>query len=136
MIVSTGPVNASIDMAAAAEHGVHVSTTGGSVASTVELTWALILSASCNVVAESTAVRDGRWQTSVGRELAGRTLGVLGVGRIGARVARIGVAFGMDVIAWSRHLTPESAAAVGAAYVTKEELFAPIRCADNPLEVG
>jgi phosphoglycerate dehydrogenase-like enzyme len=124
MIASTGPFNASIDMAAAEEHGIHVGTTGGSVASTVELTWALILAASHNIVAESVAVRTGRWQTSVGRELAGRVLGVLGLGRIGARVARIGVAFGMEVIAWSQNMTTESAAAAGATYVAKDELFA------------
>lgn len=124
MIASTGPFNAAIDMAAAEERGIHVGTTGGSVASTVELTWALILSASCNVISESAAVRDGRWQTSVSRELAGGVLGVLGLGRIGTRVARIGAAFGMEVIAWSQNLTPESAAAAGAAYVEKGDLFA------------
>jgi phosphoglycerate dehydrogenase-like enzyme len=123
MIASTGPFNASIDMAAAEEHGIHVGTTGGSVASTVELTWALILAASRHVGSESAAVREGRWQTSVGRELAGRVLGVLGVGRIGARVARIGVAFGMEVIAWSHNLTEESAADAGAKWVAREELF-------------
>lgn len=101
MIASTGPFNASIDMNAAAEHGVHVGTTGGTIGSTVELTWALILAASRNLVAEDAAVRNGQWQISVGRELAGRTLGVLGLGRIGKRVARIGNAFGMNVIAWS-----------------------------------
>ena len=123
MIASTGPFNASIDMAAAREQGIHVGTTGGSLASTVELTWALILAASCNIVSQSAAVRNGQWQTSVGRELAGRVLGVLGVGRIGARVARIGMAFGMEVIAWSQNLTSESAAEAGATYVVKEELF-------------
>jgi len=123
MIASTGPFNASIDMAAAEEHGIHVGATGGTVASTVELTWALILAASRSIVAESLAVRAGGWQTSVGRELAGRVLGVLGLGRIGVRVARIGVAFGMEVIAWSQNLTPDSAAEVGATHVTKDELF-------------
>src|SRR5271166_4120482 len=123
MIASTGPFNASIDMAAAREQGIHVGTTGGSVAPTVELTWALILAASSNIVSQSAAVRNGQWQTSVGRELAGRVLGILGVGRIGARVARIGMAFGMEVIAWSQNLTSESAAEAGATYVVKEELF-------------
>ncbi|MCV7178695.1 D-2-hydroxyacid dehydrogenase family protein [Mycolicibacterium sphagni] len=123
MIASTGPFNASIDMAAAEEHGIHVGTTGGTVASTVELTWALILAGARNLVGESVSVRDGGWQTSVGRELSGRVLGVLGLGRIGARVARIGEAFGMDVIAWSQNLTPEAAAEAGATYVGKEELF-------------
>jgi phosphoglycerate dehydrogenase-like enzyme len=124
MIASTGPFNASIDMAAAEEHGIHVGTTGGTVASTVELTWALILAGARNLVAESVSIRDGGWQTSVGRELSGRVLGVLGLGRIGARVARIGEAFGMEVIAWSQNLTPEAAAEAGATHVAKEELFA------------
>jgi phosphoglycerate dehydrogenase-like enzyme len=124
MIASTGPFNASIDMAAAEEHGIHVGTTGGTVASTVELTWALILAGARNLVAESVSIRDGGWQVSVGRELSGRVLGVLGLGRIGARVARIGEAFGMQVIAWSQNLTPEAAAEAGATHVDKEELFA------------
>ena len=123
MIASTGPFNASIDMAAAEEHGIHVGTTGGTVASTVELTWALILAASRSIVTESLAVRGGEWQTSVGRELAGRVLGVLGLGRIGARVARIGVAFGMEVIAWSQNLTREAAAEAGATHVNRDDLF-------------
>ncbi|WP_231748821.1 D-2-hydroxyacid dehydrogenase family protein [Mycobacterium sp. M26] len=124
MIASTGPFNASIDMAAAQERGIVVGTTGGTVASTVELTWALILAAARNLVGESASVRAGGWQTSVGRELSGRTLGVLGLGRIGARVARIGEAFGMKVIAWSQNLTPDAAAEAGATLVTKNELFA------------
>ena len=124
MIASTGPFNASIDMAAAEDHGIHVGTTGGTVASTVELTWALILAGVRNLVAENLSVRHGGWQTSVGRELAGRTLGVLGLGRIGVRVARIGEAFGMKVIAWSQNLTPEAAAEAGAIHVSKEDLFA------------
>lgn len=123
MIASTGPFNAAIDTAAAAERGIRVSTTGGTVASTVELTWALILAASRNLVAESMSVRDGGWQTSVGRELSGRTLAVLGLGRIGARVARIGQAFGMEVIAWSENLTSDAATEAGATYVGKGELF-------------
>lgn len=124
MIASTGPFNASIDVAAAQERGIVVGTTGGTVASTVELTWALILAAARNLVGESASVRAGGWQTSVGRELSGRTLGVLGLGRIGARVARIGEAFGMKVVAWSQNLTPDAAAEAGATLVTKDELFA------------
>jgi phosphoglycerate dehydrogenase-like enzyme len=124
MIASTGPFNASIDMAAAEDHGIHVGTTGGTVASTVELTWALILAGARNLVAESVSIRDGGWQVSVGREMSGRVLGVLGLGRIGARVARIGEAFGMQVISWSQNLTPEVAAEAGATHVGKEELFA------------
>jgi phosphoglycerate dehydrogenase-like enzyme len=124
MIASTGPFNASIDMDAAAEHGIHVGATGGTVASTVELTWALILGASRHLVAERRSVADGGWQLTVGRELDGRVLGVLGLGRIGARVARIGAAFGMDVVAWSQNLTADAAADAGARYLRRDEFFA------------
>lgn len=124
MIASTGPFNASIDTDAAAERGIHIGTTGGTVASTVELTWALILAAARNLVTENASVRAGGWQTGVGCELSGRVLGVLGLGRIGAKVARIGQAFGMEVIAWSANLTPEAAAEAGAGQVSKDELFA------------
>ncbi|ORV18120.1 hydroxyacid dehydrogenase [Mycobacterium celatum] len=123
MIASTGPFNAAIDVAAAKERGIHVSTTGGYIESTVELTWALILAAARRIVDETLSVRAGGWQTAVGRQLGGAVLGVLGLGRIGSRVARVGAAFGMDVIAWSTNLTPEAAAQAGATYVTKDELF-------------
>ena len=85
---------------------------------------ALILAAARNLVAENLSVRTGGWQTSVGRELSGRTLGVLGLGRIGGRVARIGAAFGMSVIAWSQNLTAEAAAEAGAAYLDRDAFFA------------
>jgi phosphoglycerate dehydrogenase-like enzyme len=123
MIASTGPFNASIDLAAAEERGIYVSTTGGYVESTVELTWALILGAARRIVDEGISVRDGGWQTSVGRQLGGTVLGVLGLGRIGSRVARVGNAFGMDVIAWSTNLTPQAAEQSGATYVSSDELF-------------
>jgi phosphoglycerate dehydrogenase-like enzyme len=123
MIASTGPFNASIDTAAAEERGIHISTTGGSVDSTVELTWALILAAARRIVDETSSVRAGGWQTSVGRQLGGAVLGVLGLGRIGTRVARVGAAFGMDVISWSPNLTRNGAEQAGATYVTKDELF-------------
>lgn len=124
MIASTGNVNASIDTEAAADLGIHVSTTGGSIGSTVELTWALILAAARHLVAERQSVAEGGWQTTVGRELDRRVLGVLGLGRIGSRVARVGAAFGMDVVAWSQNLTPEAAQDAGARYLPREEFFA------------
>lgn len=124
MIASTGPFNAAVDVAAAKERGIHVSTTGGYIESTVELTWALILAAARRLVDETLSVRAGGWQTTVGRQLGGAVLGVLGLGRIGRRVARVGAAFGMDVIAWSTNLTREAAEKAGAAYVSREELFA------------
>lgn len=136
MIASTGPFNASIDMAAAADAGIHVGTTGGSVASTIELTWALILGASRHLVAERNAIAEGGWQTTVGRELDRRVLGVLGLGRIGARVARIGTAFGMDVVAWSTNMTPDAAAEAGARYLPRDEFFAAADVLTVHLKLG
>ena len=123
LIASTGSRNASIDMVAAGERGIRVTATGYWSTPTIEMTWALILASARHIVRESNSVRDGGWQTSIGRELDGKVLGVLGLGNIGGQVARIGLAFGMKVIAWSQNLTPEVAAAAGAVLVTKDELF-------------
>jgi phosphoglycerate dehydrogenase-like enzyme len=123
LIASNGSRNASIDMAAAEERGIRVTGTGYRSTATIEMTWALMLASSRHLVRESNSIRAGGWQTSVGRELEGRVLGVLGLGNIGGQVARIGLAFGMKVIAWSQNLTQEAAAAAGATLVTKEELF-------------
>jgi hypothetical protein len=87
------------------------------------LTWALILASARNVVTESNSVRSGGWQQTVGTDLGGKTLGVLGLGRIGSQVARIGSAFGMNLIAWSQNLTPEAAKAAGAILVSKDQPF-------------
>ena len=106
LIASTGSRNASIDMAAANERSIRVTATGYRSTPTIEMTWALILAGARHIVRESNSVRDGGWQTSVGRELDGKVLGVLGLGNIGGHVARIGLAFGMKVIAWSQNLTP------------------------------
>ncbi len=124
VIASTGPRNASIDLDAAGERGIAVLHTGYSSSPTIELTWALILASMRDIVVESAAVREGGWQRSIGDDLAGGTLGVLGLGSVGSQVARIGRAFGMDVIAWSQNLTEDRAREVGARLVTKEELFA------------
>jgi phosphoglycerate dehydrogenase-like enzyme len=124
MIASTGPGNASIDQQAIRERNIHLTNTGYRSTPTIELTWALILAAMRNLVGEASSVRAGGWQTSVGQELSGKVLGVLGLGRIGSEIARIGAAFGMDVIAWSQNLTPERAQVAGATPVSKEELFA------------
>jgi phosphoglycerate dehydrogenase-like enzyme len=120
-IASTGPRNISIDMAAANERGILVANTGYRSTPTIELTWALILASARHLVEESNSIRAGGWQTSVGHELDGRILGVLGLGNVGGQVARIGRAFGMKIIAWSQNLTAEAAAA--AEMVTKDELF-------------
>jgi phosphoglycerate dehydrogenase-like enzyme len=123
LIASTAHRNASIDVEAAAERGIEVVHTGYSSTPTIELTWALILASARNLVAENASLRAGGWQRTIGDDLAGRTLGVLGLGNIGGAVARIGKAFGMQVIAWSQNLTDERAAEAGAELVSKEELF-------------
>jgi phosphoglycerate dehydrogenase-like enzyme len=123
LISSTGPRNASIDLQAAAARGIAVAHTGYFGSPTVELTWALILSNARHIVAEAAAVRSGGWQHSIGDDLSGKTLGIIGLGNLGSKVAKIGLAFGMQVIAWSQNLTAAKADAVGAALVTKEELL-------------
>jgi len=124
LLVTTGRANASIDLDAARARGVVVCGTDSPSSSTPELTWALILAVTRHVPQEDAHLRAGGWQHTIGTDLAGRTLGVVGLGRIGARVARIGAAFGMDVVAWSANLDPAAAAEVGARAVPKEELFA------------
>ncbi len=123
LIASTGPVNAAIDVVAAGDHGIGVVHTGYRSDPTIELTWALILASARNIVTESNSVRSGGWQQTVGTDLRGKTLGVLGLGRIGSQVARIGSAFGMHLIAWSQNLTSEAAEAAGATLVSKDQLF-------------
>ncbi|HZB93674.1 MAG TPA: D-2-hydroxyacid dehydrogenase family protein [Stellaceae bacterium] len=123
LIASTGSRNAAIDLRAAEERGIRVTATGYRSTPTIELTWALILAAARHLVRESTSVRQGGWQTSIGRELDGRVLGILGLGNIGGQVARIALAFGMKVVAWSQNLTADAAAAAGATLVAREELF-------------
>jgi phosphoglycerate dehydrogenase-like enzyme len=123
MIASTAPRNASIDMAAAAERGILVTHTGYTSAPTVELTWALILAGARHIVAEAAAVRRGGWQHTIGEDMADKTLGIVGLGSVGTRVAKVAHAFGMNVIAWSQNLTAERAAAAGATLVSKEQLF-------------
>jgi phosphoglycerate dehydrogenase-like enzyme len=124
LLVTTGAANASIDVGAAAEHGVTVCGTGALVSPAAEMTWALILAVVRQVPQADRDVRTGGWQTTVGTELAGRTLGLLGLGRLGQRVAKVGLAFEMPVIAWSQNLDPGLAREVGVEPVaTKEELL-------------
>ncbi|MFN8492082.1 MAG: D-2-hydroxyacid dehydrogenase family protein [Caldilineaceae bacterium] len=123
LIVSTGARNASIDLDATRELGITVCNTGGGGNGTLELTWGLILTALRHLQAETTSVRAGGWQVAVGGDLVGKTLGIVGLGRIGSGVARVAQAFEMDVVAWSPNLTQEKAAAAGARLVSKAELF-------------
>ena len=124
LLVTTGMANASIDVAAANQAGVTVCGTRGSGAATPELTWALILALVRHVPEEDRRIRAGGWQQTVGFGLHGRTLGVVGLGNIGRRVASVGQAFGMEVLAWSQHLSATAAAEAGVTAVSKDELFA------------
>ena len=124
LLVTTGGRNASIDLAAAAEHGVTVCGTGAGAGATAELTWGLILSLLRRIHDNQAVLRAGGWQDHIGLDLAGKTLGILGLGRLGAQVARVGVAFGMEVQAWSQNLDDARAAASGARRVELEALLA------------
>jgi len=123
LLVTTGMRNAAVDMQAAADHGVTVCGTSGSSHPTPELAFGLILSLARNIPNENAAMRQGQWQTQVGLGLKGRTLGLLGLGRLGSRVATYAQAFEMELIAWSQNLTAEAAAAKGVRRVEKDELF-------------
>jgi phosphoglycerate dehydrogenase-like enzyme len=125
LLVTTGMRNAAIDLQAATDLGVLVcGTAGGPDAPPAELTWGLILALVRHIPREDAATRVGHWGTTVGMSLEHKVLGVLGLGRLGAKVAKVGVAFEMSVIAWSQNLTAEKAAQCGATLVTKDELFA------------
>ncbi|WP_181794171.1 D-2-hydroxyacid dehydrogenase family protein [Streptomyces sp. WELS2] len=126
LLIASGMRNSVIDYAAAEAHGVTVCGTESSGTPPVELTWALLLGLARGVVQENNALRaGGPWQSTVGADLHGRRLGLLGLGRIGSRVARVGLAFGMRVCAWSRNLTEERAEEVGVEPAgSKEELLA------------
>jgi phosphoglycerate dehydrogenase-like enzyme len=123
LIASTGGRNAAIDTEAAAALGITVVHSGYSSTPTIEFTWALILASARGLVDEAVSLRAGGWQIGLGTELRGKTLAVLGLGRVGGGVASIGKAFGMRVIAWSPNLTPERAAEGGAEWVGREALF-------------
>jgi phosphoglycerate dehydrogenase-like enzyme len=123
LLVTTGMRNRSIDLAAAKARGVVVCGTPGVNTTTAELTWGLILALARQIPREDRELRTGRWQTTVGLGLAGKTLGILGLGSIGQQVARVGAAFGMKLIAWSQNLDAARASAAGASRVDKEQLF-------------
>lgn len=123
LIVSTGQRNASLDTKACEELGIEVAMTGYVESGAPELTWALLMALARNLVAEAGNVRSGGWQTTVGVDLQGKTLGIVGLGRIGSKLAVYAKAFGMKVIAWSENLTEERAHRAGAELVSKEFLF-------------
>lgn len=126
LLIASGMRNSVIDFDAAERHGVAVCGTASSSTPPVELTWALLLGLARGIVPEAEALRTGGpWQSTLGADLHGRRLGLLGLGKIGVRVARVGLAFGMDVLAWSRNLTKERTDEVGATLAaSKEELLA------------
>ena len=124
LIAATGARQANIDVDAATRLGVFVSTTGSPGGSTSELTWALIFAVTRWVAREDAALRAGRWQSTIGVDLTGKTLGLVGLGRVGVGVARAAEGFRVRVLAWSRNLTAERAAEQGAEAVGKDELFA------------
>jgi phosphoglycerate dehydrogenase-like enzyme len=123
LIASTGPRNASIDSQAATDLGVTITATGYDSTPTIEFTWSLILANMRGIDREAASLKAGGWQIGLGSNLRSKTLAVVGLGNIGKEVARIGLAFGMKVIAWSQNLTEETASAAGASLVDKPTLF-------------
>jgi len=123
LLVTTAARNRSIDAAACAERGIVFCGTGSFGDPTTDITWGLILNLMRDIPAQQAALRAGRWQTSVGWGTEGRTLGVIGLGKLGARAAKVGLALGMKVIAWSQNLTDERAAEVGVTRVDKATLL-------------
>src|SRR5918998_1768616 len=123
LLVTTGMVNASIDLDAARDRGVVVCGTASRAGGPVELTWALVLGLVRRLREEDASVRSGGWQTGVPGDLEGRRLGLLGLGRLGSRVAAVAQAFGMEVVAWSENLRAEDAAAAGVTRVERDELL-------------
>jgi len=123
LIASTGPRNAAIDLGAAKRRNIEVRHTRYNSTPTIEFAWAMIMALARNVANENASLRNGGWQTSVGADLCGKTLAVLGLGNIGSRVAEIGNFFGMNVIAWSQNLTREKAEASHGRLVSKDALF-------------
>ncbi|MDB5286216.1 MAG: hydroxyacid dehydrogenase [Mucilaginibacter sp.] len=123
LIVSTGKRNASIDINATEEFGITIKHTGYVQSGAPELTWALIMAIARHIPIESNNLRSGGWQTTIGTDLKGKTIGIIGLGNIGSKIAAYAKAFDMKVIAWSQNLTTEKAAECGAELVTKETLF-------------
>lgn len=123
LICSTAGRNASIDLAAAKEFGITVCSTGYTPHGAAEITWALILAAVRHIPAEAASLRAGGWQVALGGDLERRTIGIVGLGNLGRRVAAVARAFGMNLIAWSQNLTAQAAEAAGARLVSKDELF-------------
>jgi D-3-phosphoglycerate dehydrogenase len=124
LIVTTGMYNASVDLAAAMARGITICGTRGVGAPTAELAMGLLLDLARNISFENARMKAGGvWQTTVGIDLSGQTLGLLGLGKLGARVAKLAQAFDMKTIAWSQNLTEERCRELGVEYVSKADLF-------------
>lgn len=123
LLVTGGMRNAALDIPAATTLGIKVCGTDSYKHAAPELTWALIMAATRNLVNEANSLRAGKWQQGLGGDLHGKTLAILGLGSIGQKVAKFGQVFGMRVIAWSENLTAERAEQAGATYVKKQQLF-------------
>ena len=123
LLVTTGMRNRSFNLEAAKSNGVTVCGTSGLGQPTAELTWALILGLTCHIPAQDNAMKNGCWQTRINGMLQGKTLGIIGLGRLGAAVARVGNEFGMNVIAWSQNLTDKHAVSNGVERVEKNKLL-------------
>ncbi|HWH21638.1 MAG TPA: D-2-hydroxyacid dehydrogenase family protein [Solirubrobacterales bacterium] len=123
LLITTGMGNVAIDIEAARRNGVVVCGTGMHPPGTAELSWGLILALLRKIPSEDAAMRLGGWQNTIGGDLAGATLGLVGLGRLGKRMVPVAKAFEMDVVAWSTNLDPDEARAAGAEPVTKDELF-------------
>jgi phosphoglycerate dehydrogenase-like enzyme len=123
LIVSTGMRNASIDIKAVEELGITLKHTGYLESGAPEMTWALIMAIARHIPQESNNFKAGLWQTTIGRDFKGKTIGILGLGRVGSKIAAYAKAFDMNIIAWSPNLTAEKANEAGAILVSKEELF-------------
>lgn len=124
LLITTGARNNAIDLKACAARGIPVCGTRMVGAPTAELTWGLILALAKRIPTEERALREGRWQTGLTGDLGGKRLGLVGLGKLGSKVARVGQAFGMEVVAWSPNLTDERAADAGVTRVEKRALFA------------
>ena len=123
LLITTGMRNRSFDMEAATEQGITICGTDSAGQPTAELTWAILLGLACQIPAHDRGMKSGQWQTKLNGNVGGKTLGVVGLGKLGSAVARVGLAFGMKVIAWSQNLTDERAAEVGAIRVDKKTLL-------------
>lgn len=123
LLVTGGMRNAALDLKAAARLGITVVGTDSYKYAAPELTWALIMAVTRNIVDEANSLRAGNWQIGIGSDLYGKTLGIVGLGSIGQKIARYAQAFDMKVIAWSENLTAERAAEHGVTYVSKQALF-------------